>query len=205
MLEGPKGVAIQADSADPDAIRGAVEQCIASLGAPQILVNNVGVSAARAWITDIPIEGWDRVLAVNVRGTALYCKHVLPHMLEQRYGRIVSIASGAGVRPNPQASPYSASKAAIISLMKSVAGEVATRGITANSVCPGTVDTPGTRRSIGDQETLMRTVLSSKVANPMHVVLEPADIAAAVAFLASPEARYITGQAIHVNAGAIMP
>src|SRR5439155_20863041 len=103
-------IAIVPGSAEPDASRGAVEQCIAGLGAPQILVNNVGVSAARAWITDVPIEGWDRVLAVNVRGPALYCKHVLPHMLEQRYGRIVSIAHGAGVRPNPQALRYSASK-----------------------------------------------------------------------------------------------
>jgi 2-hydroxycyclohexanecarboxyl-CoA dehydrogenase len=203
--DGGKAVPVQADVTDAAQVERSVREAVAELGEPSILVNNAGGGTARAWVTDIPVEAWDLVFARNVRAAYLYCQQVLPFMIERRYGRIVSIASGAGVRPNPQASPYSAAKAGVISLMKSVAGEVATRGITANSVCPGTVDTPGTRRGIGDRDVLLQTVMTSKVANPMHVVLEPADIAEAVAFLASPGARYITGQALHVNAGAIMP
>jgi NAD(P)-dependent dehydrogenase (short-subunit alcohol dehydrogenase family) len=126
-------------------------------------------------------------------------------MVEARYGRIVNIASGTAVRVGPGSGPYAASKAGIIALTKSVAGEVARMGITANVVAPGLTDTAMTRGQFGDEERLQQEASAGRIANPMRVVIQPEDIASAVAFLALPESRYITGQTLHVNAGSFMP
>lgn len=185
-------------------VERAVAEVARELGAPSILVNNAGISRGGR-VQDIPEAEWDLVMAVNLRGTYLFCKHVVPLMLEAGYGRIVNISSGTGVRVGPGTSPYSASKAGVIALTKSIAGELATRGITANVVAPGLTDTPMTRGTFGDSDVLKEMASTGRIANPMRVVIQPEDIAAAVAFLASPESRYITGQTLHVNAGSFMP
>lgn len=188
-------------AADVERVVGEVRK---SLGLPAILVNNAGISRGGR-IQDIAESDWDEVIAINLRGTYLFCKHVVPLMLEAGYGRIVNISSGTGVRVGPGTSPYSASKAGVIALTKSVAGELATRNITANVVAPGLTDTPMTRGTFGDGAMLKEMASTGRIANPMRVVIQPEDIAAAVAFFASPESRYITGQTLHVNAGSYMP
>jgi NAD(P)-dependent dehydrogenase (short-subunit alcohol dehydrogenase family) len=203
QLSGP-GLAIRADVSVASDVREAVARARAELGDPAILINNAGISRGGR-IQDISEADWDLTLAVNLRGCYLFCREVVPLMVERRYGRIVSISSGTAVRVGPGTGPYAASKAGVIALMKSVAGEVATRGITANVVAPGLTDTPMTRGQFGDEQQLQEVATSSRIANPMRVVIQPDDIAAAVAFLASPDARYITGQTLHVNAGSFMP
>lgn len=201
---GAKATVHEADVSLSANVARVVEEVRSQLGPVSILVNNAGISRGGR-VQDIPEAEWDLVIAVNLRGTYLFCKYVVPLMLEAGYGRIVNISSGTGVRVGPGTSPYSASKAGIIALTKSVAGELATRNITANVVAPGLTDTPMTRGTFGDGDTLQAMASSGRIANPMRVVIQPADIAAAVAFFASPESRYITGQTLHVNAGSYMP
>lgn len=201
--QGAKGLAVQADVARSADVRGAVERVRAELGEPSILVSNAGISRGGR-IAQISEEDWDRTLAVNLRGCFLFCKEVAPLMAQQGYGRIVGIASSTAVRVGPGTGPYAASKAGLIALIKAVAGEYARRGVTANCVAPGLVDTPMTQALFGDAGRLRETATSGAIANPMRAVIEPADIAAAVAFFVSPESRYITGQTLHVNAGSYM-
>jgi 3-oxoacyl-[acyl-carrier protein] reductase len=197
-------IALRADVSKSKDVAATVAAVRERLGAPAILVNNAGISRGGR-IQDIREEDWDLVLAVNLRGCYLFCKEVVPLMLEAGNGRIVSISSGTGVRVGPGTGPYAASKAGVIALMKSVAGELASKGITANTVAPGLTDTPMTRGQIGDAERLRQQATTGRIANPMRVVIEPEDIAAAVAFLVGPDSRYITGQTLHVNAGSFMP
>jgi NAD(P)-dependent dehydrogenase (short-subunit alcohol dehydrogenase family) len=201
---GGRAVALKADVARAEDVREAVARTRAELGTPSILVNNAGITRGGR-ISDITEADWDLVLAVNLRSCYLFCKEVVPLMVEQRYGRIISISSGTGVRVGPGTGPYAASKAGVIALMKSVAGEVATRNITANVVAPGLTDTAMTRGQFGDEQSLQEAASTGRIANPMRAVIQPEDIAAAVAFFASPESRYITGQTLHVNAGSFMP
>jgi NAD(P)-dependent dehydrogenase (short-subunit alcohol dehydrogenase family) len=197
-------IALRADVSKSKDVAATVAAVRERLGAPAILVNNAGISRGGR-IQDIREEDWDIVLAVNLRGCYLFCKEVVPLMLDAGYGRIVSISSGTGVRVGPGTGPYAASKAGVIALMKSVAGELASKGITANTVAPGLTDTPMTRGQFGDAERLRQQATTGRIANPMRVVIEPEDIAAAVAFLVGPDSRYITGQTLHVNAGSFMP
>ncbi len=201
---GAKATVHEADVSLSADVARVVEEVRGQLGRVSILVNNAGISRGGR-VQDIPEAEWDLVVAVNLRGTYLFCKYVVPLMLDAGYGRIINISSGTGVRVGPGTSPYSASKAGIIALTKSVAGELATRNITANAVAPGLTDTPMTRGTFGDGEALQALASSGRIANPMRVVVQPVDIAAAVAFFASPESRYITGQTLHVNAGSYMP
>lgn len=201
---GQTATAHRADVSLGAEVERAVHEVCTQLGSPAILVNNAGISRGGR-IQDITERDWDDVIAVNLRGTYLCCKHTVPLMLEGGYGRIVNISSGTGVRVGPGTSPYSASKAGIIALTKSIAGELATRNITANVVAPGLTDTPMTRGTFGDGDALKEMAKSGSIANPMRVVIQPEDIAAAAAFFASPESRYITGQTLHVNAGSYMP
>lgn len=202
--DGGRGIAIGADVSLSEDVQRAVERAVRELGVPAVLVNNAGITAGgRIW--SISDEDWDRTLAVNLRSCFLFCKHVTRLMVERRYGRIISISSSSATRVGPGTAPYSASKAGIIALMKAVAGEVASLGVTANVVAPGLTDTPLTRGQFGGAEKLHEMATTGGIANPMRTLIEPEDIAAAVAFLASPESRCITGQTLHVNAGSYMP
>jgi NAD(P)-dependent dehydrogenase (short-subunit alcohol dehydrogenase family) len=202
-INGPV-VAFAADVSDGGAVAATMEAAVARLGPVSILVNNAGISRGGR-VQDIEEMDWDHVLGVNLRGTFLCCKYAVPHMIAAGRGRIVNISSGTGVRVGPGTGPYAASKAGVIALTKSIAGELARYGITANVVAPGITDTPMTRSAFGGGDQLLKLATEGAIANPMRVVIAPEDIAAAVAFLGGDDARYITGQTLHVNAGSFMP
>ena len=201
---GGMGMAVTADVSKAAEAKAAVAATVERLGAPSILVNDAAV-ARMGRVQDISEDDWDLSMAVNLRSCYLFSREVVPLMTEKKYGRIISISSGTAIRVGPGTSAYAASKAGIIALTKSLAGEVARYGVTANVVAPGITDTPMTRTQFGSEEALYEQATHGGIANPMRVVIQPEDIAAAVAFFALPESRYITGQTLHVNAGSFMP
>jgi 3-oxoacyl-[acyl-carrier protein] reductase len=162
-----------------------------------ILCNNAGITRDTLLLRMKP-EDWDAVLQTNLASVFRLSKAVLRGMMKARQGRIISIASIVGLTGNPGQANYAAAKAGIIGFTKSLAREVGSRGITANVVAPGFIDTDMTRALTEAQ----RTGLSAQV--PLGRLGQPADIAAAVAFLASAEAAYITGETLHVNGGMYM-
>lgn len=198
------GAGVECDIADVASVHGVVEELEARIGAPTILVNAAGISLS-APVAEHDEESWSRVLGVNLTGAFHLTRAVLGGMLARRAGRIVNIASGSAVRVSAGAAAYASSKAGLIALTKAVAMEGAPFGVTANAVAPGLVDTAMTRRLMPTDEALRTAATSSPIANPMGVVLAPGDIAHAVAFLCHPASSRITGQVLHVNAGALMP
>jgi len=162
-----------------------------------ILCNNAGITRDTLLLRMKP-EDWDAVLQTNLASVFKLSKAVLRGMMKARKGRIISIASIVGLTGNPGQTNYAAAKAGIIGFTKSLAREVGSRGITANVIAPGFIDTDMTRALNEEQ----RTSLNAQV--PLGRLGQPEDIAAAVAFLASPEAAYITGETLHVNGGMYM-
>jgi NAD(P)-dependent dehydrogenase (short-subunit alcohol dehydrogenase family) len=200
---GGAAIAARVNVAEESDVAAAIAGVASELGAPAILVNSAGI-ARGAPLAQLDLDTWDAVINVNLRGTYLCLKHTLPLMVAAGYGRVINISSGSGVRVNPGSGVYGASKAGVIALTKAAANEMAPHGITVNAVAPGITDTPMTRGAMGTAEDLIERARSGSIANPMGVVLAPDDIAAAIAFFANPETRYITGQTLHVNAGALM-
>ena len=162
-----------------------------------ILCNNAGITRDTLLLR-MKLDDWDAVIATNLASVFRLSKAVLRGMMKARKGRIISIASVVGSIGNPGQANYAAAKAGIIGFTKSLAREVGSRGITANVVAPGFIDTDMTRALSEEQ----RSGLSSQI--PLGRLGAPADVAAAVAFLASPEASYITGETLHVNGGMHM-
>ena len=162
-----------------------------------ILCNNAGITRDTLLLR-MKAEDWDAVLQTNLASVFRLSKAVLRGMMKARQGRIISIASIVGLTGNPGQANYAAAKAGIIGFTKSLAREVGSRGITANVIAPGFIDTDMTRALNEEQ----RAGLSAQV--PLGRLGQPEDIAAAVAFLASPEAAYITGETLHVNGGMYM-
>lgn len=196
--DGIKAIAVQADVSDGKQVSAMVEEAGKVFGRIDILVNNAGITRD-GLLMRMKEEDWDLVMNINLKGAFHCTKSVLPSMSKQRGGRIINIASIVGVMGNAGQANYSASKAALIGLTKTVAREYAGRGITANAVAPGFIDTAMTR-SLSDsvRENLMKQI-------PLGRLGTADDIAAAVGFLASEEAAYVTGQVIHVNGGMLMP
>jgi 3-oxoacyl-[acyl-carrier protein] reductase len=189
VVAGDVGVA--AEAADIVAKAGS------ALGGLHILVNNAGVSADTLTVR-LSEEDWDRVLDTDLKGAFLTIKAALRPMMRQRWGRIVNIASVVAYTGNAGQASYASAKAGLLGLTKSVAREIATRGITANVVAPGLIDTAMTE-SLSEE---IRSWMLSQV--PMSRPGSPQDVAAAVAFLASDEAGYISGQVINVDGGMVM-
>jgi 3-oxoacyl-[acyl-carrier protein] reductase len=177
-----------------DALITDIESHEGSIG---ILCNNAGITRDTLLLRMKP-EDWDAVLQTNLASVFRLSKAVLRGMMKARKGRIISIASIVGLTGNPGQTNYAAAKAGIIGFTKSLAREIGSRGITANVIAPGFIDTDMTRALNEEQ----RTGLSAQV--PLGRLGQPEDIAAAVAFLASPEAAYITGETLHVNGGMYM-
>jgi len=198
------GAGVECDIADAASVDAATRELEARTGAPSILVNAAGISMS-ALVAEHDEESWVRVLGVNLTGAFHVTRAVLGGMIERRAGRIVNIASGTAVRVSAGAAAYASSKAGLIAFTKAVAAEGAPFGVTANAVAPGLVDTAMTRRLMPTDDALHAAATSSPIANPMGVVLAPEDIAHAVAFLCHPGSGRITGQVLHVNAGALMP
>lgn len=193
---GARAVAVRASVADADEVDRAIGRAEAELGPVDILANVAGIYGRHAPVREQDLENWQRVLDVNLTGGFLCAKRVLPAMVERRWGRIVNVASGAAFAGRPTIAPYAASKAAIIAFTKALALEVARDGVTVNAIMPGVTDTPMPRQ-YGSEERL----IAQGTANPMGRIGRPEDIAAAMAFLASDDASYMTGQTIAVNGG----
>ncbi len=195
--QGGDGVCAQADVSDFAAAEALVKELVKEYGRIDILVNNAGITRD-GLLMKMSEEDFDRVLDVNLKGCFNTIRHLSRQFLKQRYGRIINIASVVGVIGNAGQANYSASKAGIIGLTKSVARELASRGVTANAVAPGFI------------ETEMTAVLPDKIKEqmagqiPLGTFGKPEDVAEAVAFLASDSARYITGQVLNVNGGMAM-
>jgi 3-oxoacyl-[acyl-carrier protein] reductase len=181
-----------------ESIEALLEDIEAKEGTVGILCNNAGITRDTLLLR-MKEEDWDAVLDTNLTSVYRLSKAVLRGMMKARKGRIVSITSVVGVMGNPGQANYAAAKAGIIGFTKSLAREVGSRGITANAIAPGFIDTDMTRALAEAQ----RTALNAQI--PLGRLGQPADVAAAVAFLCSPDAAYITGETLHVNGGMYMP
>jgi NAD(P)-dependent dehydrogenase (short-subunit alcohol dehydrogenase family) len=206
---GVRAVALAMDVGDPAAVRQAFADAVAQLGPVHVLVNNAGQAVAGA-VQDLALDQWQRVLAVNLTGALLCIQQVLPAMLAARSGRIVNVASTAGLTGYARVAAYCVSKHGLVGLTRALAAETAKDGVTVNAVCPSYVDdTDMTRgaienvsRATGRSAEEARAVLARR--SPRGDLVTPAEVAATVAWLCSPGASAITGQAVAVAAGELM-
>lgn len=190
------GLATEGDVTKEEDVNAAVQQVRKTWGPITVLVNNAGITgrAARSW--ELERSDWERVFAVNMFGPVLLAKAVIPDMLQQRFGRIVNIASIAGKEGNPTLGPYSASKAALIAWTKSLAKELVQRGdITVNAVSPAVIETP----ILAGLPQATIDYMVSRI--PMGRMGKPEEVAAVVHFLVSREASFVTGQCYDVSGG----
>ena len=208
--KGKEVLFIQGDLRNESDIIEMVDIILAQFGRIDILVNCAGIArVALNW--ELPTEAWDNIRAINLRGTCLCCKYVVPHMIEQKSGRIINIASNVGRQAQPLMGAYGMSKAGIISLTVSLAKEVGEYGINVNAVCPGPVETP-LWDDLNKSLSKILNVPESDVFNwftenkqIIKMPLKPEDIAHAVCWLTSPETKMITGQAVSVGGGEVVP
>jgi len=205
--DGGRALAVLGDIADPADAERMVAEAIAFGGRLDILVNNAAAPQGpdRGDILEVPIEVFDRVIEVNLRGTYLMSRAAIPAMRSQRFGRIVNIASMAGVDKLPHSTAYSASKAGVLGLTRALSMDVGGWGITVNAICPGIVWTSRGLLGVADpsEEQAMRDRRAAAIA--VDRVGEVDDIAAAVAYLASDDAGYVTGQTLPVDGGGLSP
>ncbi|MFB3924579.1 MAG: SDR family NAD(P)-dependent oxidoreductase [Syntrophales bacterium] len=197
---GGSAMACKVDITDLAQCEKTVKDTIAAFGCVDILVNNVGWDKMELFINSEPAT-WDKVIAINFRGPINFFKAVLPHMIERKYGKIVSIASDAGRVGSSGEAVYSGAKGGIIAFSKTIAREVARYGINVNCVSPGPTDTPFFAAVAGDNPAIAEGL---KKAIPMRRLAQPEDIAGAVVFMASDSAGYITGQVLSVSGGLNM-
>ncbi len=197
--EGDVDLCIAADVSDPDHVATAVRGVLDVFGRIDVLVNNAGISgSAEATVChQTPVEEWDRVIAVNVRGAFLCSRAVLPVMLAQGSGHVITVASSAGVVAFPGRCAYTASKGGALMLAKSIAVDYAALGIRSNAVCPGFVQTPMTQWRLDVPELKARVERNI----PMGRVAQPEEIADAISVLASGRMAYMTGHALLVDGG----
>lgn len=185
------------DVSDPDSVRAAVEGAATDLGRPQIVVNCAGIGRF-AHTHEVPFADWQRILGVNLTGTFLVCQAALPHLLDGG-GVIVNIASNAGIKAQPYSAAYCASKAGVVHLTKCLADEYVKRGIRANCVAPGGIDTPLQKEFMNMPEGVDWKAFR-KVMSPLGNST-PEEIAGVVLFLASDETRYMTGAVVSIDGG----
>ena len=193
---GCRGIVL--DVTDGDAVGAAIDTVVRDLGALHVLVNNAGITRDQLSMR-MKDEDWDLVIATNLSAVFRASRAVLRPMMKQRYGRIVNITSVVGASGNPGQANYAAAKAGVAGMTRALAREVGSRGITVNCVAPGFIETDMTR-ALGEAQS---ATLLSQI--PLGRLGQPLEIAHAVAFLASPEASYITGTELHVNGGMLMP
>jgi len=194
---GVKAIKIRANVADEQDVKAMIKEVTKEFGRLDILVNNAGITRDNL-LMRMKVEEFDEVIETNLKGAFLCTKAVTRTMMKQRYGKIINIASIVGVSGNPGQANYVAAKAGLIGLTKSTAKELATRNILVNAIAPGFITTDMTDVLTEDQKDAILSQI------PLEKLGEPEDIANVVCFLASDEAKYITGQTIHVDGGMVM-
>jgi len=196
---GEDGLGLEADVSDEGSVARAFARILSELGPVDVLVNNAGVTGGPAATTchETPVEAWDQVFGVNVRGPFLCTRAVLPAMVERRSGHVITVASAAGIVAFPGRCAYTASKGAAVLFTKSLAVDYAASGIRANAVCPGMAETPMTKWRLDVPDLRARV----EAGIPMGRVAQPEEIADAVALLASDRLAYMTGHALVLDGG----
>ncbi len=200
---GGRAEAVALDVTDPLSVRAGIASAVSVLGPLEILINNAGWDELRPF-TETDEEFWERVLDVNFKGALRMTHALLGGMVERGFGRIVSIGSDAGRVGSSLESVYAGAKGGLIAFMKTIAREAARDGVTANTVCPGPTDTPLLAAIATAQQDAERVIVAMTRAVPMRRLARPEEIAAAVAFFASEEAAFITGQTLSVSGGLTM-
>lgn len=194
---GERAHVLPCNLGDADAVNALPKEAFAAMGSLDILVNNAGITRDQLFMR-MSDEDWQKVLDVNLTATMRLCRGAVRPMMKARWGRIINISSVVGAIGNSGQANYVASKAAMIGLTKAIAHEVATRGITANAVAPGFIATAMTEKLTDGQ----KATINAKI--PAARMGTPNEIAAAVVYLASNEAGYVTGTTLHVNGGMAM-
>lgn len=196
-LSGSGGKGMCLNVTDDASVAAVIKQITQEYGAVSVLVNNAGITRDNLLMM-MKQDQWDDVINTNLTSLYRMTKSVLRSMMKARKGRIINIASVVGSTGNPGQTNYSATKAGLLGFTKSLAREIGSRNITVNAVAPGFIDTDMTRAL----DNAQRDALIAQI--PLNKLGDPADIASAVAFLASPQASYITGETLHVNGGMYM-
>jgi 2-hydroxycyclohexanecarboxyl-CoA dehydrogenase len=200
---GCRSLAVEADLTSSDQAQRAVGNALQEFGQLDILVNNAGWDRVEPFLENTP-ETWEKIIDTNFRAQMYVSRAVLPHMIERGSGRIVNIASDAGRVGSMGEAVYSGMKGAVIAFSKSLARELARHKITVNIVCPGLTETPLMEEIRNTSDWATRVMDSITKSIPLRRLGQPSDVAAAVAFFASPAAEYITGQTISVSGGLTM-
>lgn len=194
---GERAHVLTCNLSDPEAVEALPKQAAAAMGSVDILVNNAGITKDNLFMR-MKDEEWQSVLDVNLTSTMRLCRGVMRGMMKARWGRIINISSIVGATGNPGQGNYAASKAGMIGMSKSIAYEVANRGITVNAVAPGFIATAMTEKLTDAQkDAILKQIPAARMGDSK-------EIAAAVLYLASPEAAYVTGTTLHVNGGMAM-
>lgn len=194
---GERAHVLPCNLSDAEAVEALPKAAIAAMGSLDVLVNNAGITRDNLFMR-MSDEEWASVLEVNLTSTMRLCRGVMRGMMKARWGRIINVSSIVGATGNPGQANYAASKAGMVGMSKSIACEVASRGITVNCIAPGFIATAMTDKLNDDQKS---SILAQIPAGRMG---SPDEIAAAALFLASPEAGYLTGTTLHVNGGMAM-
>lgn len=202
VKNGPHGkvVALTGDAGNEADVKAYVDAALNQLGGIDVMFANAGISGGLVPLAEQTVDHWQQILQVNLIGPFLAIKYVAPHMVAQGHGAIVCTASVAGLRANAGGSPYSASKAGVISLVQTIANELIGSGVRINAVCPGLIETGMTKR-IFDYAKERGTIDNVGQLNPLQRHGEPHEIAHMAAFLASDDASYVNGQAMAVDGG----
>jgi 2-hydroxycyclohexanecarboxyl-CoA dehydrogenase len=197
---GGKAFVVAVDATKEDKIKDTIAGIAGKFGRIDVLVNSIGWNKPMPFL-ETPESIWYRIIELNLMITVRLCKAVLPYMIKQKFGRIINISSQQGRRAAPQAVPYAASKAAVISVTKSLAASTAEHNIRVNAVCPGIVDAGLTKQFVRNSPHYIEEMLPQ---TPMRRMCQPEEIASVVVFLASEESSYMTGQSLSVDGGAVM-
>lgn len=199
--------AVECDVTDPDSVARMAMQAKELMGSVHILVNNAGI-ASSAPLKSLTLQEWNRILSVNTTGTYLCTQAFLPAMSDQKWGRVINVASVAGQAGAKYISAYSSSKHAVIGFTRCIALEVAPKGVTVNAVCPGYVDTDLTGETV--DRIIEKTGMTEQDAieslartNPQHRLIQPDEVAYLVLCLCDERARGINGQAINIDGGGM--
>ncbi|MFE1802685.1 MULTISPECIES: SDR family NAD(P)-dependent oxidoreductase [unclassified Streptomyces] len=201
---GGTAIAVEVDVTNTASVEAAVRTVEEELGPIEVVVNNAGWDDFMSFV-DTTEEFWDKILDINFKGALRVVKTIVPGMIERGFGRIINIGSDAGRVGSSLEAVYSGSKGGIIAFTKTLAREVATKGVTANTVCPGPTDTPALRKFIdGAGQNAEKVIGGMTRAVPMKRLGTPEDVGPAVAFFASDAAGFVTGQTLSVSGGLTM-